>query len=53
MKSNTSHHRDTPPNSPSREKDFLDLFDVWSGEELKAFNGQVDDFEKIDPADWE
>ncbi len=52
MKANTNHHRDTPPNSPSREKDFLDLFGVWSREEAKEFNKQVDDFEKIDQEDW-
>jgi hypothetical protein len=33
-------------------KDFLDLFVVWSNEEVKEFNKQVGDFEKIDREDW-
>lgn len=52
MKSTTSHQRNTSPNSPNREKEFLDLFGVWSAEEVKEFNEQVDNFEKIDQEDW-
>jgi len=35
-----------------RGKDFLDLFGVWSNEEVKEFNKQVGDLEKIDREDW-
>ncbi len=35
-----------------RGKDFLDLFGVWSNKEVKEFNKQVGDLEKIDREDW-
>ena len=35
-----------------REKDFLDLFGVWSNKEAREFHKQVSDFEKIDREDW-
>lgn len=35
-----------------RGKDFLDLFGVWSNEEVKEFSKQVGDLEKIDREDW-
>lgn len=41
-----------PKKGEGRGKDFLDLFGVWSGEEVKEFNKQAGDFEKIDQEDW-
>jgi plasmid stability protein len=35
-----------------RGEDFLEHFGVWTNEELKEFNKQVGDFEKIDREDW-
>ena len=42
----------SPKKDGEREKDFLDLFGSWSEEEVKEFNRQVGDFEKIDREDW-
>lgn len=48
MTANASDHRKTVQDTLNRKKDFLDLFGVWSDEELKEFNREVGDFEKID-----
>ena len=42
----------SPRNDTDRGKDFLDLFGVWSDKEVKEFNKQAGDFEKIDREDW-
>lgn len=52
MKSITIHHPNIPLDTSSREKSFLDLFGVWSREEVEEFNRHVGDFEKIDQEDW-
>jgi hypothetical protein len=41
-----------PKKGEGRGKDFLDLFGVWSNKEVKEFNKQAGDFEKIDREDW-
>ena len=41
-----------PGDQPGRQKDFEDLFGVWSKAEAKAFSRKIEDFEKIDEADW-
>ena len=33
-------------------EEYMDIFGVWSKEELEDFNKATDDFRKIDPGDW-
>lgn len=42
----------SPRKGEDREKDFLDLFGVWSNKEAREFHKQVSDFEKINREDW-
>jgi len=34
------------------KNDFLDLFGVWSEEDVREFDNAVKDFETINPEDW-
>lgn len=42
----------SPKGNKKREKDFLDLFGVWSAEDVVEFRQGNKDLEKIDPGDW-
>lgn len=42
----------SPKQGEERKKDFLDLFGVWSEQDVQDFNKRTCDFEKIDPGDW-
>ena len=37
----------------NRRKCFLDLFNTWTEDDLKEFNNNTEDMDKINPADWE
>lgn len=39
--------------TPENHKDnFLDLYGVWSGDDLKEFNANTQSFNEIDEAEW-
>lgn len=41
-----------PKKSKGREKDFRDLFGVWSNKERLEFNNRISDLERVDQEDW-
>jgi plasmid stability protein len=41
-----------PKKGTGREKDFRDLFGVWSNKERQEFNKRISDLERIDQEDW-
>lgn len=40
------------PDVPPHRDDFAGFCGVWTADDLKAFEAQVADTEKIDPEDW-
>lgn len=41
-----------PEDKDKNQKEFSDLFGVWSEEEFKDFQKGTQDFAKTDPKDW-
>ena len=41
-----------PEMNENHREDFLDLFGVWSKNDLLEFTKNTKDFAEIDPADW-
>lgn len=41
-----------PSPKDDHQKDFMDLFGVWSEAEAKEFARSAQDFEKIEPKEW-
>ncbi|QTA86030.1 hypothetical protein [Desulfonema magnum] len=39
-------------NEDDHREDFLDLFGVWSADDMREFDHSVRDFDKIDSEDW-
>ena len=40
-------------NQNNNIKDYNDLFGIWNEKDLKLFEKNVSDFEKIDQSDWQ
>ena len=40
-------------NGTDHREDFIEFCGVWTESEAKEFAGAIEDFEKIDPQDWQ
>ena len=40
-------------NRTDHREDFIEFCGVWTEAEAKEFAGAIEDFEKIDPRDWQ
>ncbi len=43
----------SPQNKKDHKDDFIDFLGVWSEEDFNTFQSSIQDFERINPGDWE
>ena len=42
-----------PKNETKRQEEFKEFCGVWSAKDLKTFNAEITDMERVNPEDWQ